>query len=1009
MHSKTLRKTALSVAMGLCLGSMAAMQPLHAANNDGSVVGRLVASEGQSLAGAEVSARNVETGLVRTVKANADGSYRFPFLPVGEYVLEVRRDGGNAGRVEDVAVRLGTATNVIIPIGATSLTAVEVIGSTTNAMVDVSSVESATNLSREELSRLPVERDPLSVALLAPGLARGDASLGGVSFGGSSVAENTVYINGLNVTDFYNRIGFSSVPYSFYQEFQVKTGGYSVEFGRTTGGVINAVTRTGGNDFHYGAELIWEPSFLQDEADDQFDADGERYITSSYDEYERTSLNLFASGPIVQDTLFFFVMYEARDYQPTNTSDSGGTLFEGDTDDGFWGTKLDWQINDSHLLEFLAFSDSNQNVIANYVFDPVTDSRGAQTNTQLVDSGGDNWALTYTGYLTDDLSMKVLYGENERNRAVNSLNDINCNRVFDNRPAPLRGDQGCTTSSRVEQAVDDREAIRLDFEWGLGDHGLRFGLDRETNTSDYQRFFPGPGGLRYDVFRTSGSGTGSPINGVVFPPATSYVRTRRLEVDGVFETLNTAYYLEDNWQVTPNVVLNGGLRIEAFDNKNGQGETYIEIDDMLAPRLGASWDMDGDGRTKLFGNLGRYFLPVANVINIKQAGGFLDERTFYQFNGYQTLDNNGLSYRVPMLGAQIGAVDNSQGDGTVGDLRSEVDNDMDPVYQDELILGFQSMIDDSWSWGVRGIYRKLNNAIDDMELTSNGILCGGEPGYIGYIMGNPGEVATVFTDTNCDGTNDGFVNIDTAVAGWAVYDDDGNYVGEIGFDEPNRTYKALEFQIDRVWDDTWALNASYTLAFSEGNAEGPVNSDNNFGDTGRTEHFDDPFVNLDGNGYLANDHRHQFKVRGSYALGEAWLLGATLNAQSGRPRSGFGVGNPIDGTDYHSNYICVERCGLRPNGTAYEASERVYALSPRGSYGRTPWTFDLGASIGYHRGFGDYDFNVKLAFYNLLNHQRVVDVDDERESGIGSPNENWLRGTSFQSPRYAQLTVSFDF
>ncbi len=105
-----------------------------------------------------------------------------------------------------------------------------------------------------------------------------------------------------------------------------------------------------------------------------------------------------------------------------------------------------------------------------------------------------------------------------------------------------------------------------------------------------------------------------PASGVV-------VRTRRYEVDGAFETINSAYYLEDNWQVTPNLLLNMGLRLEAFDNKGGDGSSYIKIDDMLAPRLGFSWDVRGDGTTKVFGNLGRYFLPVANVINIKQAGG----------------------------------------------------------------------------------------------------------------------------------------------------------------------------------------------------------------------------------------------------------------------------------------------------------------------------------------------------------------------------------------------------
>src|SRR3546814_7629489 len=84
--------------------------------------------------------------------------------------------------------------------------------------------------------------------------------------------------------------------------------------------------------------------------------------------------------------------------------------------------------------------------------------------------------------------------------------------------------------------------------------------------------------------------------------------------------------------------------------------------------------------------------------------------------------------------------------------------------------------------------------------------------------------------------------------------------------KPKRTYKALELQVDRAWDDKWAFNASYTLSWSEGNAEGPVNTDTNFGDTGRTENFDDPFVNRDGNGPLANDHRHQIKLRGTYAI-----------------------------------------------------------------------------------------------------------------------------------------------
>ena len=989
---RNIRRTVLSIALGACLASFAAVDPALAAQDDGSIVGR-------APAGATVTARNEETGLTRTVTADADGSYRFPFLPVGEYRVE--SSGG--GSAVDARVSLGNATRVDLVDGATSLGTIEVVGSAVATPVDVTSTESATNVPREEYQRLPVDRSLTNVALLAPGLNRGDTALGGVSFGGSSVAENSVYINGLNVTDFYNRIGFNSVPFAFYEEVQVKTGGYSVEFGRTTGGVINAITRSGTNEFHAGAELVWEPSSLQSEARDRFDDDGNRYYVARFDEYDRTSLNVYGSGPIIEDRLHFFAMYEFRDFQPDNTSTSGGTFFQGDSDDGFYGAKLDWSITDRHLLSFLAFSDENETVREVFNFDPEEGVRGVQTNTQFVKSGGDNWAATYTGYLTDSLSVKAMYGEIERNRATNSANDINCNRVFDNRPAPNRGDRGCTTAALVEAALDEREAFRLDFEWLLGDHLLRFGLDRETNTSDYARNFPGPNGLRYDIFRTSPGATLA--NGGVVPEGVeAYVRTRELSVNGLFETDNDAYYLEDTWQVTDDFVLNGGVRVESFDNKNSEGESYIAIDDQVAPRLGFAWDVAGDGRSKLFGNAGRYYLPVANVINIKQAGGFLDERTFYVFNGYEDRDNNGIAYRFPILGPQIGPVDNSQGDGTVGDLRGEVDADMDPVYQDEAILGWQAMIDDKWSYGVRGIYRKLTNAIDDMEITSNGILCDGEPGSIGFVMANPGDVLTVYTDTDCDGENDGFVDIDTSVAGWALYDDDGNYIGDVGFADPRRTYQAIELVIDRAWDEQWAFNASYTYSRSRGNAEGPVNSDTNFGDAGRTEAFDDPWVNFNGYGYLPNDRKHQVKARGVYALSENWQLGGTLSAASGRPITGFGVGNPFDGTNYHSFYICVQNC------TSDNPSERVYEYSPRGGYGRTSWTYDVGASVTYLKSFGRADLRVKLAVYNLFNQQRTIEVDEDLQTDIGDElNPDFLQPVQFQQPRYAQLTVTLEF
>jgi hypothetical protein len=94
-------------------------------------------------------------------------------------------------------------------------------------------------------------------------------------------------------------------------------------------------------------------------------------------------------------------------------------------------------------------------------------------------------------------------------------------------------------------------------------------------------------------------------------------------------------------------------------------------------------------------------------------------------------------------------------------------------------------------------YRRLHNAIDDMNITATGqVWCHRQR----VDHGQPGRTNTVWGDTDCDGRNDGWISIDTSKEGWALYDDNGNYVGQRGWVKPKRDYKALELQVDRAWD-----------------------------------------------------------------------------------------------------------------------------------------------------------------------------------------------------------------
>ena len=192
---------------------------------------------------------------------------------------------------------------------------------------------------------------------------------------------------------------------------------------------------------------------------------------------------------------------------------------------------------------------------------------------------------------------------------------------------------------------------------------------------------------------------------------------------------------------------------------------------MIAPRFGFSWDMKGDGRTKLFGNAGRYFLPVANVINIKQAGGFLDARNWYVFEGFE--DVRVQRHHAPApdpgragrrrrhhAGRRHGgrpARRSRRGHGSrlPGRVHPRLPvHDQRPAGRGACAAPIASSPMPSTTW------RSPRPAS-----CATASRCRN-----GYVMANPGRVATIFSDTDCDGENDAFVDVDTSQTGWAMYD-----------------------------------------------------------------------------------------------------------------------------------------------------------------------------------------------------------------------------------------------
>lgn len=322
---------------------------------------------------------------------------------------------------------------------------------------------------------------------------------------------------------------------------------------------------------------------------------------------------------------------------------------------------------------------------------------------------------------------------------------------------------------------------------------------------------------------------------------------------------------------------------------------------------------------------------------------------------------------------------------------------MDLVYQDEVILGFQQMINEVWLVGVSVIYWCLYNVIDDMNIIVIG-QCGVIDGV--WIMGNLGCINIVWGDIDCDGCNDGWISIDILKEGWVLYDDNGNYVGQCGWVKFKCDYKVLELQVDCVWDGKWGFNVFYIFVYGCGNVEGLVNFDIDFVDVGCIENFDNFWVNYGGYGYLVNDCCYQFKFCGSYVLIENFSVVVMLGVQLGSLIICFGVGNLFDDIDFYSYYVCVFNCQVMV------LFQCVFVYLLCGGDGCMFWIYDLDVSVLY-KVLIFIDLCLKLVVYNVFNQQCVVIVDQDYElqDSIGMLNLLYCYGIGFQLLCYVQLIV----
>lgn len=959
--------TAVALLLGLATTAIAQQ-------SGGSIRGSVTGADSSTV----VEVVDLNRGITKSESTDSDGAFRIDGLTPGKYEVKVR-SGGQVVDTQEVRVALGSATTVYM---ATTAEAVEEIITTGTRMaaLDTSIAESGLVISADELLELPVQRDLTSVALLAPGTTRGDYRFGGsngkadgiISFAGASIAENTSFINGLNTTNFRTGVGFSEVPFEFYETLQIKTGGYSAKYGRSLGGVMNAKTKSGSNDWDFGANVYYEA---------ELDESPETYLAANdLDKDEETTLDAYVSGPILKDRLFFYALYSDNNsdqrYAGFRTND-----FDYEVDEGFWGVKLDAYITDDHHLEYTAFSDERTGIEGTYQFDPVTQTRGDYIGDTLYEQGGDNWIATYTGDFTDNFQVTLSYGENEANRTT-APSTANIPYVNVYNAGAFTQLQNGAASFTISEGTDKREMTRVDFNFIVGNHDISVGLDsEETSANEFTINSGGEYWVQDALNDPTNNGQFALYPGSC-PDATcpnGVARFRTYSVGGEFSTTSDAYYIQDVWEVNEKWTLELGLRNENFENLNGNGGVFVKIEDQWAPRLAAVFDPNGDGQSKFFMNYGLYYLPIASNTNIRMAGNETYIHDWFPWDG-MSVD----SFGVPTnLGPQFDQ--DVFGDGTVPDTRSVTDNNIEPMYQSEIILGYQRTLDSGIEVGIKGIYRNLETTIEDVAIDAAVIdyynstgswdeaMAGGTveevfSGFHQYVLTNPGNNMEVYIPEQ-----DETVNLSAE---------------QLRYPEAERQYGALELTWNRPFDGRWGLNMSYTWAHSWGNHEGYVKSDNGQDDAGITQNFDQPGLTDNSKGDLPNDRRHTFKVFGAYQLDNGLRFGSNFFWQSGRPRSCFGL---------HPTDVFAQ---------AYGNSDSHFCNGlpvQRGSLGRTPDIISVDANAQYNLEMGRTNVLLSLDLFNVFNSQNPTLYNEDGDLA------DFGKIRQYQAPRTLRLSARINF
>ncbi|HSK11474.1 MAG TPA: TonB-dependent receptor [Vicinamibacterales bacterium] len=949
----------------------------------GTIAGQVLDPQGLALPGATVTVTSPQG--TRTFVTDAEGRFLAPFLAPGRHTVRVELAGFRPVTFEDINVQLGQRVTVPpITLGIAQVAEqVDVVG--TPPTVDTTTSGLGANLDSEFLARLPVQRQMSDVVYLAPGVSTsGGAGRANPSISGASGLENQYVIDGVNVSNTgYGGVGSYSivfgslgtgVPFDFISEVQVKTGGYEAEFGQATGGVVQAVTKSGANSFFGAGFGYWQPEQFEGEYRDVVLPNATRAAEAvNTRETFFSDVGFTVGGPIVRDRVFFFGALD-RSWERTGLIAPEGFplrdigIVERERRATSYSAKGTFQVSDAHRLDISAFGDPSHGEVG-------PQRRSALLGDELtsrfseIDYGGHNQTVRYEGILTP--SFLVTGSVSRSTNIVEELPSLNAHSILDTTTTPnLRfGGIGFFENNDGENVQYQAKATYL---WR--DHEFRVGALYEDIAYDN---IVGRTGPTFTLPNGEQTRTGANVTVLPDPTFGRIYRVTRANLTNVRSTTQnyTSFFLQDTWRIHQTLTLKPGVRYEQQKLVGNLADQ--QWDGNWAPRLGAVWDPTGQGRLKVYGNWGRYYAKIPNDLAARALSADAAATRADYFD-------EALTQPVPEGLAAGGATTHLL---LAGLHPADFDPDSKSTYSDEWLVGAQVEVVPTLSVGVSYQTRSFGRILEDIgqaPVAAYFLEPGSELASVEYFITNPGP-----------GTPVSFPQYGAS------------------FEEAIHDYDAVTFTIDKRFSNRWGIQSSYRLAWLEGTFEGFFRNDNDQSDPAITSLFDFPtndpsyteigvpelgfrgdirFLGALGAGPLPLDRRHSIKVYGNYLFGMGLNLGVGMTALSGTPLTAL-ASNPV--------YDNAGEIPETPRGAGFETVD--------GFRTRTPWDTSLDLHADYSIRLGGQRLMLLADVFNVFNRREPLAYDNYTEVSFAVTNPDFGRVMAYQSPRRVRVGARFEF